>query len=474
MNPISRLRVGMVALHMSSYFAEEYGVFDRSLQGLAQLAAESEIEIVVAPSHATTADEVAAARKFFEGANLDCLVVLLATCTTSDPILELSRLGLPMALWAVPEPRFDGPIQLNSYVALQIAASTLHRQNDLSPQPKIIYKCLFGDAEESRFVEPFLTMIRAIRVRKSLSSSRIGLIGDVAPGFVNLNYDAAYIRSVLGVEFVRHDVSELLVDGYTSGEVSAVAEEMCRAARRVNVPDDAVLASARVYLNLRRLVDENGYGALAVRDWPEMQTLARMSPLLAMAWLSERDGIPVACEGDALGAITLLALQTVSDSMSTLLDVGPSSPAGTELLVWHLGSSPHGFADESGVTYEFHSTLGRKGDGPYGTVVDQRFSSGRVTLINLSDGGKTLLVAGGRLVDGGLPGPSGDRGWLVDTELRGESVTVSTFLDTALHRGLAHHCALAYGDWQSEMAEFGSWFGLDTVVPIAPNSATSK
>lgn len=465
MNAVPRLRVGLVALHMGSYFAQEHGVFDRAEQGLLQIASESDIEVVIAPSHVETSADASSAREFFETQQLDSLVVLLATCTTSDPILELCQLQIPTMLWAVPEPHFDGPVQLNSYVALQIAASTLHRHNDMAPARRITFKCLFGEATESRFSKPFLTMVRALRTRKALARARVGLIGDVAPGFVNLNFDSAYIRSALGVEVARHDVSELLRDSHDTHEVSAVAQEMCRAAREVNVPMEVVVASARVYLNLRRIVEENGYNALAVRDWPEMQSQARMSPLLAMAWLSEHDGIPVACEGDALGAIALLALQSASNSMSTLLDVGPANPSGDELLVWHLGSSPHGFADEHGVTYEFHSTLGRKSDGPFGTVVDQRFASGPVTLINLSDGGRTLLIAGGRLTEGSLPGPSGDRGWLVDPSLSGTPLSVTDFLDTSLQHGLTHHCALAYGDWQEEMLELGRLLEMDHIAP---------
>ncbi len=462
---MSRLRVGLVALHMNSYFAEEYGVFVRAQQGLSQLAADNEFEVVVAPDHVVTTEDAAAATGLFAGQRLDCLVVLLATCTTSDPILELGRLGVPLLLWAVPEPRFDGPVQLNSYVALQIAASTLHRHNDTSTTSPVRYECLFGDVTEPRFSEPFLIIVRTVRVWRTLASSRVGLVGDVAPGFLNLNYDAAELRSRLGVEIVRHDVSVLLHNEYSSKDVDRVAAAMCRAAREVNVPAASVTASAVVYLNLRRLVVEHGYRALAVRDWPELQSLAHLSPLLAMAWLSEQDGIPVACEGDALGAVSLLALQAASGSMSTLLDIGPASPRGTELLVWHLGSSPHGFANDLGVTYEPHSTLGRKGDGPFGVVVDQQFASGRVTLINFSDGGKTLFVAGGRLVDGELPGPSGDRGWLIEAELRGSPVSIQTLLDTSLRRGLSHHCALVRGDWQVEMSTLGSWLGLDDVEP---------
>ena len=231
-----QLRVGLVALHMNSYFAEEYGVFDRAQQGLSQLAADNELEMVVAPDHVVTAEDAAAATGFFAGQRLDCLVVLLATCTTSDPILELGRLGVPLLLWAVPEPRFDGPVQLNSYVALQIAASTLHRHNETSTTSPVRSECLFGDVSEPRFSEPFLTVIRTVRVWRTLASSRVGLVGDVAPGFLNLNYDASELRSRLGVEIVRHDISVLLNNEYSSNDVDRVAEEMCRAAASCDRP----------------------------------------------------------------------------------------------------------------------------------------------------------------------------------------------------------------------------------------------
>lgn len=462
-----RLRVGYVALHMTTYFAERHGVFSRAQAGLEALASREDLEIISAPRPITTFDEAAAAREYLKGFDLDVLIMQFATCTISDPVLELAELGCPLVLWAVPEPRLEGPIQLNSFVAMQIAASALHRRQRARPtRSSPPAKWIYGEIDSPDLVARLGVTLRALRARRALTEATIGMVGNVAPGFANLTFDPGEIADKFGSRFAYHDVSLLLNTDHSHEEVTSVVREMVAAAKTVNVSDEDLQRSAVAYLNLRRLVTDYGYTALAVRDWPELQELGKFSPLLAMAWLQEHDEIPVACEGDGLGALTLLALEAISHSMPTLLDLGPADPTSTRLLVWHLGSSPHRFADSSGVSYECHSTLGRGAEGPFATVVDQIFASGAVTLATLSDGGQELLVGGGRLTSGPTLGPSGDRGWLADPEIKALPTTIPELLNTALVRGLSHHCGLVRGRWQDELIELAAWLGLEVMTPV--------
>jgi L-fucose isomerase-like protein len=191
-----------------------------------------------------------------------------------------------------------------------------------------------------------------------------------------------------------------------------------------------------------------------------------------MAWLTERDGIPVACEGDALGAVSLIALTAISGSMSTLVDIGPMDPETGGVLLWHLGSSPHCLADEEGVTYKHHSTLGRNGHGgPWGVVVDQVFRPTPVTVMNLNHGGTDLLVMGCAVEPGPSRGLSGDRGWSFRHSLEDGPIGLEDLLNTVLVAGLAHHCAFVPGEWTAEVTELGAWLRLGTIRRIRASRA---
>ena len=191
-----------------------------------------------------------------------------------------------------------------------------------------------------------------------------------------------------------------------------------------------------------------------------------------MAWLTERDEIPVACEGDALGAVSLIALAAISGDLPTLVDFGVIDRDTETLLLWHLGSSPHRLSDASGVTYEVHSTLGRNGGGgPWGAVVDQVFKTGPVTIMNLNHDATDLLAMGCRIVAGPSRGLSGDRGWSNGYTLDDESLDFDDLVNTILVRGVAHHCAIVPGEWTAEVRELGAWLGLGTIRRVKASRA---
>lgn len=470
------LRVGYAGLHMGAYFAEEYNQFGRAISGLERYAALDGFELVPAPSWIRGREDAAAARRFFSTQDLDFLLVHAATCSLADPLMELASLGIPLGIWGVPEPTLEGDVQLNSFITLQIFASTLRSyigRGNPSTQP--LYKWFFGDVDDPVFADRLGVTIRALHAARALRGARIGLVGDLAPGFYGLSFDEAVLRSRFDVEIVRHPVQEVLAkaeEGFSQPRVSHVQAEMSAAARAVLVDEASMERSARVYLALKELAESYKYQAMAVRDWPEFQTLYGLSPLLSMAWLTERDDIPVACEGDVLGSVSMIALSAISGAMPTLVDLGPIDPATGGVLLWHLGSSPHRLADDDGVTYKVHSTLGRNGGGgPWGVVADQVFRPGPVTVMSLSRGGTDLFVFSCRIEARPSRGLSGDRGWSFGHMVDGELIGVDDLVNTVLVAGLAHHCAFVPGDWTAELTELGAWLRLGTVQRIRASRA---
>ena len=101
---------------------------------------------------------------------------------------------------------------------------------------------------------------------------------------------------------------------------------MVQAARAVNVPDAYIERNARLYLALRAMCDADGANAVALQDWPDMQDVYDISPLLALCWLAETDGIPSAHEGDVLGALTMRMLGGVSGKPTTMMESPSSTP----------------------------------------------------------------------------------------------------------------------------------------------------
>ena len=239
------IRVGYAGVHLSTYYAVEHDQFGRATRGLSSLAGELGFELVPAPHPIEGREQAEAARRFLDGKDLDLLILHAAACSLADPLLELARLNVPIALWGVPEPTLEGDIRINSFVTLEIYASTLRSyfgRGDRNAEGRT-YKWFYGEVDEPAFADRLGVTIRALRAAKTLRSSRIGLVGDLAPGFYNLSFDEAVLRSRFGVEIVRHPIQEILEvasDSFAEEAIRGVRDEMAAKARAVNVDSAAM------------------------------------------------------------------------------------------------------------------------------------------------------------------------------------------------------------------------------------------
>ena len=101
-------------------------------------------------------------------------------------------------------------------------------------------------------------------------------------------------------------------------------------------------------------------------------------PCAAVARLFDR-GRPGACEGDVLGAVSLLALQALSGGPTALMDL--SHIAGDGLVFWHCGNAPKALAAEGVTRLETHFNRPE-----IGCVRGMRVASGEATMLRPDTG----------------------------------------------------------------------------------------
>jgi L-fucose isomerase-like protein len=407
--------------------------------------------------------------------DLDLLLIQAAACCMADALLPFADTGIPLGIWATPEPGDSGDMQLNSFVTASIFTSTLRRYYS-EPQP---FKWFYGHVEEPSFRRRLEVTVRALKGRKALALSRVAWIGGLAPGFENLRFDQRDIHHRLGGARVIPRELRAVVDlarQVSDGEAQRVAREMVDAARAVNVPAEFVERNARLYLALREMCAADGANAVALQDWPDMQDVYEISPLLALCWLAERDGIPSAHEGDVLGALTMRMLGGIAGRPTTIMDIAVVDTDREVGLLWHCGGSPHSLADGDGVTYEYHSTLGRKQTvGPWGAVVNQTLAPGACTIAYLSDDVEALWsIAAEVFPDPERPGFDGDRGWIRGFRHDNADVPARDLLETLMTTGQEHHHGFVHGDVTEELAELGAWLHLRDVKPVHYRDAMQR
>jgi L-fucose isomerase-like protein len=321
--------------------------------------------------------------------------------------------------------------------------------------------------------------MRALAAMKRLANANVALIGGVAPTFFNLVSDERALRARLGTEVVPHELREIIerVKRQSPEAIQEVVKDVTDVAQgRVELSPRDLDTSAAVYLALREFALEHQYDALAVSDWPLFQSELALHPGLAFSWLDEHDRIPVASEGDVLGAVTMLMVNAVSAKQSMLLDINDLDPENESVLMWHCGGSPLHFADERGVRWTNHSTLGRKTPDVHamGAVADLVFRPQPITVARIAADGEQLFVAEARILSSRYEGFDGSRGWVGEFRMNGERLPLADLVNTIMVEGVEHHFVVGSDHHGDALHELAVWSGVRLINRIPYSHALQQ
>ena len=461
------LKVAYVATHLESYLAEESGVFARSIAGLEQLSESLSFDLALVETHLTTRQDARrVAEKCIDQA-IDFVLLQNASFTMGDLMLEFVDRPFKLGIWATEEASRAGAIPLNNFVSMNLQAGIATRYlKGRNPAVKWFY----GYPEHPWFrtrLEPTLAALSAI---KRLSRAKVGLIGGLAPTFYNVQFDERSLGQTVGTEVGHHELAELFALVYQQPEsaIQQAATAMREAAsNHSEITERDLKTSAGIYLALKEFATTNGYDALAVSDWPAFQSELKIHPGMAFSYLDEFNLIPVASEGDVLGAVSMLMLNELNDDKSLLLDMNDLDLERDAVLMWHCGGSPLSFADDNGVTWRNHSTLGRKSAAPpMGAVADYTFAKGSATILRLSDDAKKLFVLGAEVINSPYAGFDGSRGWLSNFRWGAKPLGLADVVNTIMVEGIEHHFVLGKGNHSEAAFEVAAWLDLTMIEPI--------
>jgi len=287
----------------------------------------------------------------------------------------------------------------------------------------------------------------AVTLAKTHSSLRRAVIGSLGSRDIEVMSPWALegaVREVWGPQLVHLPLGEL-VRYSREADVDAaqdIASQMQAAAERVIEPDaGAILGSARIYLGLRRIVEEYGLDAVAVNCFPLLTPLANTA-CYALARLND-EGVPATCEADIPSCLTMLFMWYLTSQPCFLAN--PSSidlQTGTVVFV-HCSIPPTMCARYS-LRSHYESNLG--------VGITGELEPGPVTVVRI--GGRELrdLYA----VRGQLAG-CGEREDLCRTQL---AVKFDQPEDARilLSRPLGNHHMIVRGDWMHQINSYCDYF----------------
>lgn len=196
------------------------------------------------------------------------------------------------------------------------------------------------------FTRDLAQFARICRVVKGLRTARIAQIGTRPTPFQTVRYSEKLLQTA-GITVVPVDLSEILFAAQRLGETAAVRDKVkeIRAYGRIPaaVTEEAVTKAARLAVTVETWLAEQQCVAGAMQCWSSVQQNFGCAACLPMSMLSDK-GIPMACEVDIAGAVSMYALWLASGQPSGYLDWNNNYRRERDKCICtHCSAYPKGF-----------------------------------------------------------------------------------------------------------------------------------
>ncbi len=406
------------------------------------------VNVVASDKLTITPDDVNTIVKQFKGADVDVVCLVIGAFGGDINIVLLAeKLKVPIIVWALPDPPYDGGRLIsNALVAATMNSAALKRFG---------HKChfVYGLESDERVQSELALLTRTYYVAKCMKNTFLGLVGYRPTGFYSSTFDELLIRQTFGLRLEECDLS-ILFDKAKNADADAVEKDMKFLRESTNMcdlPEEHLKNHSQIYLAFKELVEEQGFDAITLKCWPEMGEF-KCTPCGVMSRFAD-EGFFIGCEGDVDATLTMLIQHYFTGTIPFMCDLINVDEPGNTVLFWHCGqaaSSLH--SDSSTKEFRDHSLAGQ------GTVLEGTLKAGRVTvaLATKIGGAYKLFFVTGEAVE-------------TDKELRGVMVRVK--LDApvidAIYKiadeGVPHHYSIVWEDLGEELRMLAQHLGIETI-----------
>lgn len=209
----------------------------------------------------------------------------------------------------------------------------------------ITYSYIYNvPADSDDFRDGYLNFIRVVSVLKDLKNLRIAKIGERPAPFMSvMNNDAALIKrfGIVTVPIspivIAADMEKLLRED--GEELGAYFEDMKKRFDCSEMEEANVKKIAAVKLSVQRNMEKNNCTAAAIECWPSCNAALGVPVCTVLGELADC-GLPVSCETDVCGAVTMAIMRAcqLGEDTGFLADLTIRHPENDNAeLLWHCG-----------------------------------------------------------------------------------------------------------------------------------------
>jgi L-fucose isomerase-like protein len=164
---------------------------------------------------------------------------------------------------------------------------------------------------------------RICKVVKGIKTARLAQLGTRPAAFQTVRYSEKLLQSS-GITIIPIDLSEVIsVANRVKNSDSEVHEKVNEIKNYAYIPahikNENIIKSAKLIVTVEKFIKDNQCVAGAMQCWTSIQNNYGCAACLPMSMLSN-NGIPMACETDITGAVSMYALYLASGEPSGYLD----------------------------------------------------------------------------------------------------------------------------------------------------------
>lgn len=422
---MSKATIGVVCLLRKTFdFQTAFSLFQE--RTAAMVSSHPEVDFAVYPKMVIENEDAVAAGNFFLEKKVDALMLVSGTFHLGSLALILNRMvQRPLLLWGYDELPYDGgKIRLNSVCGVNLNASNLYKAGVDS------YLYHVGSTPDEDW-------IKAIEMKKALSSSALGLIGYHAQGFYNVDVDELKLYQETGVLIRHYELEDFFGGEADPAEVEKEKANLHSLFDTHKLNETQVEKVARLTVLASAFMKKEGLNVVAIRCWPEFARTYGVSPCAMMSVLQSR-GLLLACEGDVEAALTMTMVRAAGEKTPFMADLSQVNFQENYALLWHDGVAPCNLWD--GVCVRSLETYFAGGKG---VTADFVLHSGKMSILRMDTArGKTRLF-----YEEGEAVP-------MKKELSGTYAKVifskpcQEVIDTLVYTGVAHHVIMGYVQYE--------------------------
>jgi L-fucose isomerase-like protein len=381
----------------------------------------------------------------FTGAGIDALFIPF--CDFGEESVAAAIAGtfkLPTLVWGArdEQPNLPDKRGRDTQCGMFAATKVLRRFG-------VTYSYIYNVATESEeFKSGYLSFIRVVSALKRLKGLRIGKIGERPSPFMSVMTNEADLISRFGISTTPLSPSSIISCGEglvknKDPEYLSYYESLKKRFDTKKMKDDDVRKTAWLTIATKRQLEQNNCSAGAFECWSAFSSLAGLTHCVAVGDLTDL-GVPLSCECDINGAISMAILQAVDlyDASPFLADLTIRNPENENSeLLWHCGPFPYSLKSPSSEA---------------ALIAGQEWfelKQGGLTLCRFDDvdGSYSLFAGQGKTTTG--PKTIGTYVWLeVDNWKRWE--------EKLMFGPYIHHVGALYGSYLSVLREIARYLGI--------------